>query len=277
MTTTRFTVLGGSGYVGSHLVPALTARGAEVRALGRKDDIPQDDLGHVVYAIAVTNDARDRPDEAIRANAFFVHEVLRRARFDSFLYLSSAQVYFGAERSIEDAPVRIAPQDRADLYRASKVMGEMICLASERADVRVARLSAVYGESLSPRSFLAGVVRDAVEKGAVELLTTLDSERDFVHVDDVARILPEIALRGRSRVYNVASGRNTSNAAIAEALRSETGCVTRVAPGAVRSFYPTVDISRVREELGFVPATDVISRMPAIVRAYRQARAQGGT
>jgi nucleoside-diphosphate-sugar epimerase len=275
MTAVRFTVLGGSGYVGSHLVPALEARGAEVAVLGRGDDLFARDLGHLVYAIAVTNDAHERADEAVRANACRVVDVLRRARFESFLYLSSAQVYFGSDRSTEDACVRIDPRDPGDLYRASKVMGEMLCLASERPQVRVARLSAVYGERLSPRSFLAGVVREAVERGRVELRTSLDSERDFVHVGDVVRALAEIALRGRARLYNVARGRNTTNGAIAEALERETGCQVTVAPGAPRSAYPTVDVSRLRDELGIVPSADVVSSLPAMVRTLRDARGGG--
>jgi nucleoside-diphosphate-sugar epimerase len=265
----RFTVLGARGYVGSYLVPALEARGAEVLALGRGDDLSGRDLGHVVYAVAVTNDSRERVDEAVRANVCLLLDVLR-ARYASFLYLSTAQVYFGADRSSEDSPVRVDPRDPYDVYRASKVMGELICLASPRPEVRVARLSAVYGERLSPRSFLAGVVQQAVERGHVELRTSLDSDRDFVHVTDVARVLPEIALRGRARLYNVASGRSTGNAEIAEALRRETGCSVSVAAGAVHSSYPTVDVSRIRDELGFEPSAGVVSRMPAIVEAYRK-------
>jgi nucleoside-diphosphate-sugar epimerase len=268
MTSARFTVLGGAGYLGSQLVPALRAKGAEVAAFGRDDDLFSGDLGHVIYAIAVTNEAHERADDAIRANVSLVLEVLRRARFESLLYLSSAQVYYGAERSVEDAEVRIDPNDPGDLYRASKVMGEMLCLSSPRPTVRVARLSAVYGERLSPRSFLAGVVREAVERRTVELRTSLDSERDFVHVDDVARVLPEIAVRGRARLYNVASGRSTTNASVSAALEAATGCTTKVVAGAVRSAYPPVDISRIRGELGFEPSADVLSRIPAIVRAF---------
>jgi len=240
-----------------------------VLALGRGDDLFGRELGHVVYAVAVTNDSRERVDEAVRANVCLLLDVLRGARYASFLYLSTAQVYFGAERSSEGSAVRIDPRDPFEVYRASKMMGEMICLAEARAEVRVARLSAVYGERLSPRSFLAGVVQQAVDRGHVELRTSLDSERDFVHVTDVARILPEIALHGRARLYNVASGRSTGNAEIVEALRKETGCAVSVAAGAPRSAYPPVDISRLRDELGFVPSADVVSRVPAIVEAYR--------
>jgi nucleoside-diphosphate-sugar epimerase len=115
------------------------------------------------------------------------------------------------------------------------------------------------------------VVREAVERRTVELRTSLDSQRDFVHVDDVTRVLPEIAVRGRARLYNVASGRSTTNAAVAAALEAATGCTTRVVAGAVRSAYPPVDVSRIRGELGFEPSADVISRIPAIVRAFKSA------
>jgi nucleoside-diphosphate-sugar epimerase len=275
VTQARFTVLGGAGYLGSHLVPALRQTGASVAVFGRDDDLFSGDLGHVIYSIAVTNDARDRANDAVRANVSLLLEVLGRARFESLLYLSSAQVYFGADRSVEDAEVRIDPGDPGDVYRASKVMGEMLCLSSPRPTVRVARLSAVYGDRLSPRSFLAGVVREAVERRAVELRTTLDSERDFVHVDDVTRVLPEIALRGRARIYNVASGRSTTNGAVVSALEAATGCTTKVAVGAPRSAYPRVDVSRIHDELGFVPSADVVSRIPAIVRAYASAGPRG--
>jgi nucleoside-diphosphate-sugar epimerase len=114
-------------------------------------------------------------------------------------------------------------------------------------------------------------VHDAVERGRVELQTSLDSERDFVHVDDVARVLPEIALRGRARIYNVASGRSTTNAAVTAALETATGCTTKVAAGAPRSTYPPIDVSRIRDELGFEPSADVLSRIPAIARAFASA------
>jgi nucleoside-diphosphate-sugar epimerase len=120
------------------------------------------------------------------------------------------------------------------------------------------------------------VVREAVDTGTVELTTTLDSARDFVHVDDVVAVLPLIAQRGRRRLYNVASGRHTSNAAIVEALRRETRCSVSVAAGAPHSAYPVVDISRLREDLGFEPSRDVVAAMPAIVAAHRRAPTNEG-
>jgi nucleoside-diphosphate-sugar epimerase len=265
----RLTILGAGGYIGSHLATALDGRGLEVRTVRRGDDLGDDDLGHVIYCVAVTNDAAGHPFETVRANVGLVAELLRRRRFSSFLYLSSAQLYVGAARSTEDAEVHVDPTSPSELYRASKLMGELLCLGAGDETVRVARLSAVYGERLSPRSFLSGVVRQAVGHGRVVLETTLDSERDFVHVDDVTRVLPEIALRGRHRVYNVASGRNTTNAELVDALARETGCAVEVAADATRSFYPAVDVGRIADEFGFEPGPPVTTRLGALVRAAR--------
>jgi nucleoside-diphosphate-sugar epimerase len=263
----RFAVLGARGYVGSHIATALRMRGDDVLSIHRGDDPFATDLGHVIYAIAVTNDARERAAEAVQANVVLLADVLRRARFESLLYLSSAQLYFGADRSSEEAAIRVDPRDTRDVYRISKAMGEALCFADPRPEVRVARLSAVYGEELSPRSFLAGVVRAATQRRHVELETSLDSERDFVHIADVASLLPEIAVRGRERLYNVASGRSTTNAEIAAALVAATGCTVSVIPNAPRSVYPPIDLQRARREFAFAPSTHVTRAIAALTKA----------
>jgi nucleoside-diphosphate-sugar epimerase len=267
-------VLGAGGYIGSRLAGGLEARGAEVLALRRGDAWSGRDLGHVIYSIAVTNDARAQPGRALQANVGLLAALLEEGRFASLLYLSTTQLYAGAARAVEDAPVSLEPCNPGDIYRATKALGEMICLASPREAVRVARLSAVYDARLSPRSFLAGVVDDAVGAGRVELQTSLDSERDFVHIDDVTRALFAIAIGGRRRVYNVASGQNVTNAAVAAALRGATGCAVSVAPGAPRVSLPVVDVSRVRGEFGYAPSAGVVDRLGEIVAERR--RAGGG-
>jgi nucleoside-diphosphate-sugar epimerase len=272
----RFSVLGAGGYIGSQLVGSLRAAGHEVAALGRNDDALSADLGHAIYCVAVTNDARERPWDSVRANVLLLLELLERSRFSSFLYLSSAQLYLGADRTDEEAPLVVHPQRPDDTYRLSKAMGELVCRTAERPGVRVARLSAVYGDRPSPRSFLASVVREAVDRGRVELRTSLDSERDFIHLRDVARVLPEIALRGQQRAYNVASGRNTSNAAVVSALARETGCQVAVADGAPRVAYPPIDVARIREEFGFEPSAPVTASLSSLVEERRRAGGSDG-
>ena len=134
-------------------MPALRERGAEVASFGRDDDLFSGDLGHVIYAIAVTNDARDRAADAVRADVGLLLEVLARCRFESLLYLSSAQVYYGAERSLEDAAVRIDPGDPDDVYRVQGDGRDAVPVLDEdgpRGAARGGHESAYHRAAFSP-------------------------------------------------------------------------------------------------------------------------------
>jgi nucleoside-diphosphate-sugar epimerase len=249
-----FTVLGASGFIGRHLGRRLEQSGHSVRRLTRDDPLPVDqDLGHVVYCIGVTADFRTRPFQAIEAHVRLVVDVLTRTRFASFLYLSSTRVYARSTRSSEDSTLGVLPLDPSDLYNLSKLLGEAACFTIPRDDVRVVRLSNVYGNDADSMNFLPSLVRDAVSLKKIRLHTALDSEKDYVSVHDVTEMLPAISLRGRSRIYNVASGVNATHADICDALARSTGCEVQVAPEATRTIFPLISIDRLRSEFGFVP------------------------
>lgn len=244
----RFTVLGAGGYIGSHLVGRLLAAGHECRAVTREDPWEEgDELGHVVFAVGLTADFRSRPAETVEAHVCEALRVLRHATFDSFLYLSSTRVYNGVAEGREDA--RLAPDD---LYDLSKLTGEALCLADPRPGVRVARLSNVYGGNGQSPSFLAGLL-EAAGNGTIRLRTDPASEKDYVHLDDVCEVLPEIAVEGRRRLYNVASGLNVPHGRIVDILALRTGCAVEVEPGAPVVKAPRISIERVREEFTFNP------------------------
>jgi len=246
--------MGGRGSIGSRLVTALRAAGHECLAPDRGDaDTFRRDLGHVVYAIGVTADFRTRPYDAMRAHVSVLADVLEHSRFASLLYLSSARIYRLAGRSAEDSPLAVDPADPESLYDASKIAGESLCLNHPNSAVRVARLSNVLSASEGP-TFLSQLLQEARSKGEVLFRSALDSERDFVLLEDVLSLLPTIATSATKRIYNVASGINISNGKIATLLESMIGCSVHVAPGATVARFPVIDISRARREFGFAPS-----------------------
>lgn len=254
-----FTVLGAGGFIGSHLVRYLHERGDPCFAPGRGDrSVFSRPLGHVVFCVGLTADFRRRPFDTVEAHACFLKEVLRRAEFDSLLYLSSTRIYRGLPSGDEDAAVTVNPQDADDLYNLSKLTGEALCLASGRPGARVARvarLSNVYGTGMSGENFLAAITRDAVAHGAVRLRTALHAAKDYVDVGDVVPALARIAVSGRHRLYNIASGENTENGALTDRLRALTGCRVSVEPDAPAPTFPPIRIERARREFGFAPAS----------------------
>jgi nucleoside-diphosphate-sugar epimerase len=250
----NWTVLGASGVIGRHLVARLRAAGETVYTPGRGEPgLYQRALGHVIYAIGLTADFRQRPYDTVQAHVSLLAEVLQRADFSSLLYLSSTRVYARAAHGREDLPLPVQPQDPSDLYNLSKLMGESLCLSSGRAGVRVARLSNVVGgEDADSANFVPSLLREA-RSGRIRLQTAADSAKDYIHIDDVADLLPRIAVHGRERLYNVASGVQTTHAQWAQQLAALTGCAVEIAPGAPTAGFAPIDITRIRTEFGYAP------------------------
>ncbi len=249
-----WTILGSSGTIGSRLVARLRAAGQTVDTPGRGDaGLCRRPLGHVIYAIGLTADFRRRPYDTVQAHVSVLAELLQQADFASLLYLSSTRVYAHAASGHEDSPLPVLAQDPSDLYNLSKLMGESLCLQDARAGVRVARLSNVVGgEDADSVNFVPSLVREA-RGGCIVLQTAPDSSKDYIHIDDVAELLPRIAAGGRERLYNVASGVQTTHAQWTAQLVARTGCAIEVAPAAPSVRFIPIDIERIRKEFDYQP------------------------
>ena len=147
--------------------------------------------------------------------------------------------------------------------------GESICFASRRCNVRVARLANVVGQDFKSSNFIFDLIRSACQNGRIELRSSLDSEKDYLMVDDVSAVLPKIALSGEFRCYNVAAGFNTSHAQVVDAIAAAAGAVIVVDPTAPKISAPPIDIQRLQSEFGFV-ANDVLPEIPKLVNYYRK-------
>ena len=248
-----FTVLGGRGFIGRGVVAALEALGHAVATPARDDaGLFARELGHVIDCAGVTADYRTRPYDTVRAHAGRVADLLERSRFESFLYLSSARLYENAVHGREDAALAVHTGGPADLYNLSKLVGETLVLGHASPGARVVRLANVYGPALAGPNFLASILA-AARGGAIALQEDPRTAKDYVALADVAGLLPRIALAGRERLYNVASGHNTSHRALVEALAGLTGCRLEYPEAGPWRQFPVIDIARVRAEFGFSP------------------------
>ncbi len=191
------------------------------------------------------------------------------ATFDSFLLLSSTRVYARADTGREDTPLEVQPAAADDLYNITKLAGEALCLSDPRASVRVARLSNVYGSGMHEESFLGQVLREGTRRGAVTLGQSFRSAKDYVSLDDVVAALPAIAARGEARLYNVASGVNTSHDAIAGVLAARLGWRVDVREDAAAIRFPRIDVNRLSVEFA-APAQNFLQDLPLLAALLPQ-------
>jgi nucleoside-diphosphate-sugar epimerase len=265
-----YTVLGADGFIGSSLCGHLQSAGHIVQAVGRRDALPAM-LGHVVYCIGVSSDFRSRPFDTIEANVSLVADFLKSRNFDSFTYLSSTRVYLRGHKQTsaeEDALLTVDPTNATDLYNLSKLAAENLCLTISNPRIRIARLSNVYGADDQSDNFLIGVLRRVLTQGNATFFASLESEKDYIDIRDVVTALELIPIRARSRIINVASGRNVTNREIADLIHRWTGCRITMADTCEEIRFPTISIRRLTAEINLQPR-DFSEGFPDLVTTLR--------
>jgi len=247
------TVLGSRGFVGSHLVSHLQSLpGVEVLTDSTGEALPRH-LGHLFYCIGVTTDFRNSLHGTMHAHVGKVMDVFKSHSFDSFTYLSSTRVYENGSSGEEAASLTTAPSRLNDFYKISKIAGEALCLTHSGSTVRVVRLSNVLGLELPPLTFVPSIICDALKAGRIDLETALESAKDYIAMEDVVTMLPEIAFKGEQRLYNLASGGQTTHEQITTEICNALGVSLHVKKDAPRSHFPDASIARLQREFGFQP------------------------
>jgi len=264
-----FTVLGASGFIGSHLVAQLHRERQGCFPIGRGDSLP-DDPGHIIDCTGLTADFRTRPFETVEAHVCRLLDILRRSTFESFLYLSSTRVYgVGDGIASEEDKVQVEPLKFDDIYNISKVMGEAVCFSLDKSNVRVVRLSNVYGYDSKSENFMFTLIRDALCDSKIVLHVAPDSSKDHISVEDVVGILPRIAVSGEHRIYNAAHGVNTTVVEIADRLKELTGCSVETTTEARTVCFPVIDTSRLKQEFGF-ESSRLLDDLTSLVKGYKE-------
>ena len=312
MTADHVLVTGGAGFIGSHLVDALLARGTRVTVLdrlsigGSRANLEQhDDDPRLRFVVGDVNDVDlvrelvgsveavihaaaeshvDRSiDEArgfLEVNVLGTQSVLEavHAAGVRLLMISTDEVYgAGAHEGglfSEDAPV-----EPRSPYAASKAAADLLCAAYRSTfgvDVTVVRGTNAYGPRQIERVIPTYAVC-ALEGLPVPVYGAGEERREFLHVEDWARAALTVLDRGDPGVlYNIGAGTELSNLELAERIVALVGVsddlITFVPDRPGHDFRYGVSAERLRG-LGWEPAIAFDDGLEATVAWYRERRA----
>ncbi len=190
--------------------------------------------------------------------------------------VSSAAVYgdVGSGSLSEDDPcLPMSP------YGAHKRVCEELVLAESRMSgvgVAVVRFFSLFGNGLRKQILWDILRRSGQPAGTLELWGDGQETRDFLHVNDAARLIllaSTSIVPGKSRIYNGASGQPVSIRELAGALLKQAGVSKELHfNGKHRAGDPrhlTASTTRAQNELGFEPAVSLDEGLSAYVAWFR--------
>lgn len=283
-TGNRALVIGGGGFIGSHIaehllatkrVSVLTRRPSEGLAEGL-DEVIGDasnlqtlkgalgDSDLVVFAAAGL-----MPGDAEREPMFNLEQVMRplialtdviAGRPDvHVMYLSSGGTVYGK-------PLHLPIDENHSLhpiseYGLSKLLAERhLLMMSERHGFRltILRCANVYGprQAIHKRQGIVGVFLDLLlHKKPITIYGDGGVIRDYVYVDDVGRVVSSLA-DGDGDVFNVGTGVGTSIKEVLDLLIDISGLEPTIHHHEARSFdiaESVLSIDRLREAMSFEP------------------------
>ncbi|WP_442597268.1 NAD-dependent epimerase/dehydratase family protein [Parapusillimonas sp. JC17] len=271
MSTEHFTVLGSRGFIGSHLVQHFARNDLDYRAPHKNESLGTESLGHVIYCIGLTADFRLYPLDTVEAHVCVLRQLLARGNFTSLTYLSSTRVYTGSSETHERSILSVNPNTPGDLYNLSKLLGESLCLHGGHPLARVVRLSNIVGVRPDPDTFIDQLLEEARSTGHIHLQTSLDSNKDYLYIDDAVQALTSIAASPAQGIINVASGHTVSNLEIIGMLSQHMGFSFDVAPNATSWEFKPIDTRRLRTEFHFTPRS-FDDYFPEFLRQYRNTK-----
>jgi nucleoside-diphosphate-sugar epimerase len=207
-----------------------------------------------------------KPQYHIQINTMGTVGMLEAARIfgvGRFSYISSGAVYGPRD----DVPTESDPMAPGDLYGAAKASAEFFGLqyANEFGiDFRAVRVYFAYGPGRLPSELypLYNAVFGCLEgRTRVELPAGSGQAIDFTYVKDIARAILMVydAPTLKYRQYNATSGVCHKLPQLIENVSRIAGkpVALDIGPGRIMPRGPSLDSSRLREELGFAPEYDL--------------------
>lgn len=286
----RILVLGGCGFIGSHVVDRLLEAGQTLRVLDRAPERFRPLLANVEYifgdysdntilvealadidvvlhlvSATVPGTAALDPQGDVSRNlipTIGLLENLRKLRIPRLVYLSSGGAVYGIPGQVptpEDHPLR--PTNSYGIVKVAIENYIRMYGATDDLSTTIIRPSNPYGPRQGHMG-IQGVVATFLNRirlgEPLQVWGDGNVVRDYIYIVDLAELVAKAVLSKQSGVYNAGSGTGVSINELISVLEDVTGRKAQVDYRAMRAVdvpRSVLDIGRARADLGWEPRT----------------------
>lgn len=287
-------ILGGAGFIGTHLAHALLAKGHVVRIFDRAsalispliDEHPRldrvegdilnmdeidaalTDMEYVFHLVSTTlpKSSNDNPEYDIQTNLISTVRLLELAHhrdIRKLVFLSSGGTVYGPPEQIPIPETH--PCNPISSYGIVKLAIEKylhlfhVLHGLDGCSVRLSNPFGEYQRIQSSQGAVGVFLSRAISGKPIEIWGDGSVTRDYIYVGDVVDFLTRVLdYQGSTRVFNVGSGIGMNLNEIIAAIENVLGHpVSKIYKPARRFDVPrnVLDISLARRELGWSPRT----------------------
>jgi UDP-glucose 4-epimerase len=291
-------ITGGAGFVGRAAVAAFAARGHPVTVVDRRahpdsavrsvvgdlteagliaEALGGGEVAGVLHLAAITSVLRsiEHPAATYQANVAVTQDLLegcRQAGVGRFIMASTNAVVGDVGHATVD---EMAPLHPLTPYGATKAACEMLLSGYAGAygmATAALRCTNIYGPGMGHKdSFVPRMMRAALAGAGVQVYGDGLQRRDLVHLDDVLTAVLAAWDRSYTGTAIIGTGRSVTVLELVETVRTVTGCALPVQhvpakPGEMPAVI--VDISRAREQLGYLPAVSLLDGLATVWKDF---------
>jgi dTDP-glucose 4,6-dehydratase len=193
------------------------------------------------------------------------------------VHVSTDEVYGSIESGSWDEEQPLAPNSP---YSASKAGSDLLARAyhrTHRLPVCITRCSNNYGPYQFPEKVIPLFVTNLMDGSTVPLYGEGANVRDWLHVDDHCRAVHLVLENGRpGEAYNIGGGTEMTNRELTGLLLEACGAgwnrVVNVEDRKGHDLRYSVDITKIRTELGYRPRVEFRRGLAETVRWYAERR-----
>jgi UDP-glucose 4-epimerase len=293
----RVLVTGGAGFIGSHLVDRLLARGDSVILLddlstGRLENVAQHEGNPSFLAAAVgVRTIIEKPLASLRVNVRGTENVLAycATRRVPVVVFSSSEIY-GKSTAVpfrEDADRLLGPTTlQRWSYSTAKALDEILALAYHREQGLPAIIVRCFN-TCGPRQtgrygmVVPTFVRQALRGEPITVHGDGTQTRCFASVFDVVEAIEALLAceSARGEIFNVGSDEEVTILALAERVRELTGSRSEIRLVPYEEAYAQgfedmqrriPDLAKIREFVGYVPKRSLTDILNSVIERSRE-------
>ena len=212
-------IIGGNGFIGSEVVRALKKSSISCVSVSRKDcnllaldEVKQYFLKYkaqnldIIFTASIVRRKNDS-ESALENNILMIRNFIKATyshQINSFIFLSSIDVYHNNNLSLNES-TKLLPNKP---YAASKLSSEIILKKAFKDKLIILRLPGVYGINDKNGSIIGKFTESIKNNTDLKLSNKGLQYRDYLYVEDVAKVILSLLERPFSGIFNLSTGRS---------------------------------------------------------------------